>query len=63
VKKTWENYNGYVERGQMWLRAHFSAAMDTNTTREVSMDSETVSISADAYEDPKFRDTFERVPN
>lgn len=37
--------------------------MDTNTTREVSMDSETVSISADAYEDPKFRDTFERVPN
>ncbi|KAG0705255.1 hypothetical protein DFH29DRAFT_997044 [Suillus ampliporus] len=63
AKKTRENYNGYVERGQTWLRAHFSAAMDTKATREASVDSETVSISADAYEDPKFRDALERVPN
>ncbi|KAG0691470.1 hypothetical protein DFH29DRAFT_884343, partial [Suillus ampliporus] len=57
------NYNGYVERGQMWLRAHFSATMDMKATREASVDSETVSISANAYKDPKFRDALERVPN
>ncbi|KAG1901248.1 uncharacterized protein F5891DRAFT_1144993 [Suillus fuscotomentosus] len=59
AKKTHENYNGYVERGQTWLKAHFT----TSRGAMASMDSETVSISTDAYEDPTFRDALERMPN
>ncbi|KAG1906357.1 uncharacterized protein F5891DRAFT_1138182 [Suillus fuscotomentosus] len=59
AKKTRENYNGYVERGQTWLKAHFT----TSRGAMASMDSETVSISTDAYEDPTFRDALERMPN
>ncbi|KAG2082120.1 uncharacterized protein F5147DRAFT_660578 [Suillus discolor] len=59
AKKTRENYNGYVERGQTWLKAHFA----TSRGAVASMDSETMSISTDAYEDPTFRDALERMPN
>ncbi|KAG2353059.1 hypothetical protein BDR07DRAFT_1383578 [Suillus spraguei] len=65
AKKMCENYNGYVEHGQMWLKAHFSAAdMKAATgSRGPHIDLEATSISTDAYDDPTFRDALERIPN
>jgi hypothetical protein len=65
AKKTRQNYDAYVGRGQTWLKAHFSTVDTKAEARDVETggDSESFAVSSDAYEDVKFRDALERMPN
>lgn len=67
AQATRKSYDGYVARGQRWLKTHFSNPPDTGSGRTKGQGSESsesfmVAIG-DAYEDPAFGEALEKTPN
>ncbi|KAL4075031.1 hypothetical protein V8B97DRAFT_2022618 [Scleroderma yunnanense] len=52
AEKMWKAYDGHVDQGCKWLQSHTSSGSSIPT-----------SIVEDIYNDPGFKDTFEKVPN
>ncbi|KAG0693862.1 hypothetical protein DFH29DRAFT_815938 [Suillus ampliporus] len=59
AQATRKSYDGYVMRGQQWLKTHFNSG----STRQQDGESLVVAEDSDAYEDPTFREALERIPN
>ncbi|KAG1893196.1 uncharacterized protein F5891DRAFT_1196726 [Suillus fuscotomentosus] len=67
AQATRKSYDGYVARGQTWLKTHFSNTPDTSGSTAKEQDSESseslMVAVGDAYEDPAFREALEKTPN
>jgi hypothetical protein len=67
AQATRKSYDGYVARGQTWLKTHFSNPPDTGSGTTKGRDSESsesfMVAVGDAYEDPAFGEALEKTPN
>ncbi|KAG1759372.1 hypothetical protein EDD22DRAFT_849297 [Suillus occidentalis] len=67
AQATRKSYDGYVARGQTWLKTHFSNPPDKGSGTTKGQDSESsesfMVTVGDAYEDPAFGEALEKTPN